>query len=270
VELSLITNDVSMARAADNAGIDRVLVDLERLGKAERQRGRALFLSSHVMDDVERIRNAVSRARLMVRIDPPHAGTAEQVGKVIAMGAQYVMLPWFERLRDASGFVRVVGKRARPVLLVENTGALEILPDLCVLPGVAEMHVGLNDLAVSFQRGSWFNMLLHPAVDAACATFREFGMPFGLGGIGSLSRTDLPINPESVLAEQVSQGATRGWLGRSFRDAGVANIPREVDKLRQAIAKWEASGAKQRAAARARLAAAIALSAANQTAAASS
>ena len=39
VVLTLWTNDPALARRADDAGIDRVGIDLDRLGKAERQQG---------------------------------------------------------------------------------------------------------------------------------------------------------------------------------------------------------------------------------------
>jgi hypothetical protein len=259
MELSLITNDPATARAAEDAGIERIFIDLERLGKEARQRGRPLFQSTHQIDDVARVKDALRRARVMVRVDPPHPGTCRQVRRVIELGADFVMLPWFDRLREAADFVAFVGDRARAVPLVECAGALAVLPDLCRLPGVAEIHVGLNDLSMSLGRRHWFEVLTDPALDAACATLRDAGVAFGFAGISSLSRSDLPVDPELVLAEQVCQGASRGWLGRTFRETALGDLGREVEKLRKAIAFWESAGAEERAAMRARLGARIAL-----------
>jgi hypothetical protein len=253
MEFLLITNDAAAARAAEHAGVSRVFVDLERLGKSARQRRQPLFLSTHTMDDVARMRDALQRASLMVRVDPPHDGTVEQVNRVIDLGADFVMLPYFSTLREATDFVAAVLPRAVPVLLIERVQVLAILHDVCRLPGVAEMHVGLNDLSLSMGRGSWFRLLTDPLLDATFATLRSAGRPFGFGGISSLSRTDLPVAPDLVLAEQVCQGATRGWLGRSFREAALGNIEREIEQLRAAVAFWAASDTAQRGEMRARL-----------------
>src|SRR4051812_8520377 len=155
MKLSLITNDVMVARSADEAGIDRILIDLEVLGKAERQRTQSLFLSTHAMEDIPRVKEVLRRSSLAVRVDPPHAGSAEQIDRVIALGADYVLLPYFNGLREAADFVALVGARAVPVLLIERAGAVAVLQDLCQLPGVEEIHIGLNDLSLSLGRGRW-------------------------------------------------------------------------------------------------------------------
>jgi citrate lyase beta subunit len=221
--------------------VDRVFVDLERLGKPVRQQEQPLFLSTHTMSDIPRIKAVLHRAKLVVRIDPPHDATPAQVDRVIALGADYVMLPFFETLRQASDFVAAVRPRAVPVLLVERVQAVEILPDICALPGLAEIHIGLNDLSLSMRRNGWFSLLTDPVMDGVLAHVRTAGVPFGFGGIASLSRTDLPIDPELVLAEQVCQGASRGWLGRTFRETAFSNIEQELAKLRDAVSRWTSS-----------------------------
>jgi len=75
MELSLITNNPALANLAEDAGIDRIFIDLERLDKAERQVDRGLFLSDHCFNDIERIRHVLYRANLMVRVDPLHCGS---------------------------------------------------------------------------------------------------------------------------------------------------------------------------------------------------
>ena len=55
LELIQITNDPAFARRCDALGGMRLFVDLERLGKAERQAGRDTFISTHTLDDVGRV-----------------------------------------------------------------------------------------------------------------------------------------------------------------------------------------------------------------------
>jgi len=238
MQLSLITNDFELAKLAEDAGIERILIDLERLGKSTRQRGRHLFLSDHYLEDIPRMRQVLRQSRLMVRVDPLHADSTRQIDFVIRSGTDYVMLPYFHRLEEARHFLSLVQGRANGVLLVETKEAAAIVQDLCQLPGLAEMHIGLNDLSISLGKSFLFDLIADGTVDRLCATLRTSGIPFGFGGIGSLSRQDLPIDPRLILAEQVCQGATRGWLGRTFREVPPSLLEREVQMLRQAIVFW--------------------------------
>jgi hypothetical protein len=52
LELIQITNDPAFARRCDALGGFRLFVDLERLGKAERQAGRNTFISAHEIEDI--------------------------------------------------------------------------------------------------------------------------------------------------------------------------------------------------------------------------
>jgi hypothetical protein len=253
MQLSLITNDPEFSRSAEDAGIDRILIDLERLGKAERQAGRGLFLSDHALADVPRVRRALRRAELMVRVDPLNVHSREQIDFVIDAGTDYVMLPYFHQQEEAQSFLEIVDGRVEPVLLVETAEAVTILAELCRLPRLAEIHVGLNDLSLSLGKGFLFDLIADGTVDELCGVLRDSAVPFGFAGIGSLSRRDLPVDPELILAEQVCQGATRGWLGRTFRETPPACLSREVRMLREAIESWRRCDARERRRLRSRL-----------------
>jgi hypothetical protein len=212
--------------------------DLERLGKPERQIGKGLFLSTHQATDVPRVRAVLQNSKLMVRIDPIHAASARQIGFVIDAGADFVMLPYFRTPSEAQTFVGLVAGRARAVLLVETREAAARLADLCQLPGVCEIHIGLNDLSLSLGKPFLFDLVADGTIDRLCEILRNSGVPFGYGGLGRLRRRDLPVPPELVLAHQVTQGAVRGWLGRTFRDLDPADMVVEIGRLREAVSRW--------------------------------
>src|SRR5271166_86884 len=245
--LSFITNDPEVARKAEQAGVERILIDLERRGKAARQAGRSLFLSTHEIEDVRRVRLVLSQSKVAVRIDPLHPGSREQINIAVAYGAEFIVLPFFERLQDAAEFVAIIEGRAAAILLVESASAAAGLGRLCHLPGVAEIHIGLNDLSISLGLRSWFELMTNSILENLCATLRAAGMPFGFGGIASMSRHDLPISPELVLAEQVCQGSTRGWLSRTFREVALPDLAGEVQRVREAIDFWSSAGTETRA-----------------------
>lgn len=246
MELSLISNDPEVATAAEDAGVDRLFVDLERRGKRKRQRGLGLFLSTHQPSDIAELSRTLVESKLMVRIDSPHDGTRSQIDFAISAGADYIMLPYFHTVRQAGDFVRYVARRAKPVLLVETRDAVQALPALVALPGVAEFHLGLNDLSISYGRDFLFDLISDGTVSNLCQILRDANARFGFGGIGSLSRTDLPVSPELILAYQIAMGASRGWLGRSFRDASVGRLSDEIMKLREKIAFWRHANFSQR------------------------
>jgi hypothetical protein len=104
-----------------------------------------------------------------------------------------------------------------------------------LLPGLSEIHIGLNDLSISYGKNSLFDLISDGTIDELCIILRRSGIPFGFGGIGCLSRNDLPVPPALLLAEQVYQGATRGWLGRTFRETAPTSLDNNIKNLREAI-----------------------------------
>jgi citrate lyase beta subunit len=246
--LSLITDDLAQAAAAEAAGIDRIMIDLEREGKAARQAGRHSFISDHQLDSVQPMKRALRSARLVVRVNPPGAGRlATEIEAVIQAGADFVMLPYFSSLEEVREFIARVRGRAGVILLVETAAAADAIASIVGEPGLDELHVGLNDLSISL-RCPMFELLRNGYVERLAAVMREAGVPFGIAGVARLSAVHLPITPEYLLAEQVRLGATRAWLGRSFRT--VLNSPRvaeeigdDVQALRESIRYWQSAGA---------------------------
>lgn len=55
LKLMYITNRPEIAQIAETAGVDRIFVDLEYIGKAERQGGMDTVQSHHTLEDVKKI-----------------------------------------------------------------------------------------------------------------------------------------------------------------------------------------------------------------------
>jgi hypothetical protein len=243
MELAYITKDPSLAMLAEDSGVERLFIDLERLGKAGRQTGQGLFLSNHQLEDIAPIRKVLSRAKLMVRVDPIHPDSEQQISSVIDAGADLIMLPYFHRLDEAQVFLDLVGGRAATVLLVETQQAAAILDSLLLLPGLCEIHLGLNDLSLSMRKKCLFDLLIDGTVEGLCDSLQRGGLPYGIGGLAALHRSDLIVPPELMLAYQVCLGATRGWLGRTFRDAPASMLAESITALHQSIAFWRSADA---------------------------
>src|SRR4029453_10859236 len=176
VEFIQITNDPAFARRCDALAGFRLFVDLERLGKAERQAGRNTFISAHSMEDVGRIKEVLRRSPLMVRVNPLNDGTPAEVEAVLARGADQLMLPMFTQARHLEDFARLVAGRVPIVALLETSAALKCLGEWIATPGLAEVYVGLNDLHLSLGHRFMFEALALGLVDRVAAAAGRHGL----------------------------------------------------------------------------------------------
>lgn len=235
LELFQITNDPAFARRCDAIAGVRLFVDLEAMGKAERQAGRDTFISPHRLDDVAAIKAELQRAKLMVRVNPLHPGSAAEVEAVLARGADRLMLPMFSDAGQVREFCALVGGRAPVTTLLETPGALRTLPEWIATPGLAEVFVGLNDLHLALGHRFMFEPLALGLVDQVAAACREQGLPFGFGGIAQLDGGLLP--GRDVLAEHLRLGSGAVILSRTFHKGGAGTtFEQDIAALRAAEA----------------------------------
>lgn len=217
LNLMYITNRPEIARIAEASGVDWVFVDLEIMGKEDRQGHLDTVISRHTLADVRAIRCALTRAQLLVRVNPIHDGSAAEVDEVINAGAEIVMLPFFTCRREVAEFVWLVDGRAKVCLLLETPQAVANLDDILQVNGIDMVHIGLNDLHLGYGLRFMFELLADGTVERLCWRLAEAGIPYGFGGIARLGLGDLPA--EAVMAEHRRLGSSMAILSRSFCDA---------------------------------------------------
>lgn len=229
IKLMYITNQPHIAKIAEAAGVDRIFIDMESLGKKKRQGGMDTVQSHHTFEDVAAIRAVLTDADLLVRCNPIHeacegyCSSAEEIETIIQNGADIIMLPYFKTVEEAAFFIEMVGGRAKTDLLVETPEAVEAIDEILALPGIDEVHIGINDLSLGYQKQFMFELLTDGTVERLCKKFREAGIPFGIGGIASLGRGLLPA--EYLIKEHYRLGSTAAILSRSFCNANrIADI----------------------------------------------
>ena len=196
--LTLFTNDPALAARADRAGVNRIGVDIERIGKDSRQGHLPTWISDHREEDLVGLRSVLQHAALFARCNPIHPGSKDEVDRLIDMGVQVLMLPYFETVQEAEHFIRLVDGRARPVLLLETSGAAAVTTDLCRIPGVCEIHVGLNDMRLSLGWPSHFHVLVSDFLRRICDTVLASGLRLGVGGCGRAGDNDVVIDLTEV------------------------------------------------------------------------
>ncbi len=215
-----ITNRPEIAQIAETAGVDRIFIDLEYIGKADRQGGMDTVQSRHTLDDVKRISEAITTAELLVRVNPIHDATdeytssEEEIGTAIDNGADIVMLPYFKTVDEVKRFLSAVNGRAKTMLLLETPEAVDIVDDLLCLEGIDSIHIGLNDLSLGYGKKFMFELLTDGTVERLCTKIREKNIPYGFGGIASLGKGMVPA--EMIIKEHYRLGSTCAILSRSF------------------------------------------------------
>lgn len=233
VEFIQITNDPARAQRCDALPGMRLFVDLERLGKAERQAGRNTFISSHTVDDIRAVKHVLRQSRLMVRLNPLHVSTPAEVDAALAQGADRLMLPMFTEARELRQFCELVAGRAPVTALLETAGALHSLPEWVATPGLDEIYVGLNDLHLSLGLRFMFQPLAQGMLDPIANTARAHGLRFGFGGIARLNEGLL--SGRDVLAEHLRLGSQAVILSRTFhREDTLTPWETEITAMRHA------------------------------------
>lgn len=240
MELILITNDLTRASLAQEAGVDHIMVDLEINGKEARQGHLNTVISRHTPDDVHRIRPLLTRSRLLVRINPLFEGSAAEIDLCIAARADTIMLPMFTTAVEVDRFVKLVAGRARTCLLLETPSAFFRADEIARCPGVDVVHVGLNDLHLGMGLTFMFELLTQGQVEKMADIFRGRGINFGFGGVAPLGRGVVPA--ELILSEHVRLGSNQVILSRDFHklfspDETSTDFIHEVTKMRGEIAR---------------------------------
>ena len=110
--------------------MDRIGLDLERIGKRERQPGTQLWLSDHEESRLPAIAAALRRANLFVRCNPPHAASNVEIERLLVAGAEVIMLPAFVCADDVRRALDAIAGRARLVPLVALPQAIGELEKL--------------------------------------------------------------------------------------------------------------------------------------------
>ena len=251
LNLMYITNRPDVAEVAEINGVDRIFVDMEYIGKADRQGGRDTVQNHHTIEDVRRIRTVLRKSALLVRCNPMHEATeaygssAEEINAILEAGADIVMLPFFKTAAEAEEFVSLVDGRARTVLLLETPSAVENIDSILSVKGVDEVFIGLNDLSLGYGKVFLFELLADGTVERLCQKIREYGIPYGFGGIASPGKG--LVHTEHIVGEHYRLGSTSAILSRSFCNICLVQDIEEIRRIfaegmldiRRVEAHWE-------------------------------
>lgn len=242
LKLMYITNRPDIAQIAETAGVDRIFLDMEFIGKAARQGGMDTVQNHHTLEDVKKISKSIEFAELLVRVNPIHKRTEdyvsseEEINRAVENGAKILMLPYFKTTEEVRTFINIVAGRAKVMPLVETPEAVSVIDEILSLDGLDEIFIGLNDLSLGYGKKFMFELLSDGTVEDLCYKFRKTGIPYGFGGIAAIGKGELPA--EKIITEHYRLGSTCAILSRSFCN---------VDKIKHmgVISKTFVNGVKE-------------------------
>lgn len=229
LKLMYITNNVEVARIAQKYGVERIWVDLETLGKNERQGHIDSVKSHHSISDIKRIVPILDKSEMLVRVNPINENSEEEINQVIDAGADIIMLPMWKSKNEVISFLKYVNGKTKTVLLLETKEAVECLDDVLNMGGFDEIHIGLNDLHLSYGQVFMFQLLTDGTIENLCNKIKKYNIPYGFGGIAKLGIGDLPA--ENVIQEHYRLGSTRAILSRSFCNVDNFNSIEDIDNV---------------------------------------
>lgn len=229
-----ITNSPEIAQIAESAGVDRIFVDMEYIGKSDRQGGMDTVQSHHTLEDIKKVSKAIKKAELLVRVNPIHEATdkyissKEEIDKAIENGAQILMLPYFKTVEEVKTFIEIVAGRVKVMPLLETPEAVECIDEILKLD-IDEILIGLNDLSLGYGKKFMFELLVDGTVESLCNKFKGKGIPYGFGGIAALGKGMLPA--ERIITEHYRLGSSRVILSRSFCDVNKIKHLGEISSI---------------------------------------
>lgn len=235
LKLMYITNKPAVAKIAEASGVDWIFLDMEFIGKDARQGGLDTVQNHHTVEDVRNIRKAVTKSKVLVRVNPIHdvlpdyPSSKDEIDAVINAGAEIVMLPYFKSVEEVRTFIEYVGGRAKTCLLLETAEAAMLIDEILKVPGIDMIHIGLNDLHLSLGMKFMFQLLTDGIVESLTNKIKAKGIPFGFGGIARLDTGAIP--GKYVLKEHYRLGSTMVIVSRSFCNTDMVNDLNEVRRI---------------------------------------
>ena len=182
LKLMYITNNPQIAAIAEECGVDRIFIDMEYIGKEERQAGLNTVKSHHTIADIANMRSIITSAELLVRINPIHEKTnnycssKDEIGAAIDAGADILMLPMIKSAKQVEEFIRIVDGRAKTMLLLETAESNENIDEFLRVEGIDEVHIGLNDMHLAYGKQFMFELLSDGTVERLCEKLKEKNM----------------------------------------------------------------------------------------------
>jgi len=218
----IVENDPRNAEVYQSAGIDRIFIDLEIIGKNERQGHLDTVISQHQISDIKAVKAVLTSSELLARVNPINPNSEDEINEAIKAGCDIIMLPMFKTKSEVELFIGIVDRRVKTSLLLETSEALARLDDVLSVQGIDEIHIGLNDLHLALGLDFMFEIMCGSLLEYIVGKIKAKNIPFGIGGVARMDDGVLP--GKVILKEHARLGSTRVILSRTFKGKGGLNL----------------------------------------------
>lgn len=208
-----ITNSIEEALIAEGAGVQRIFIDLEMLGKVERQGHLDTVISRHTFSDIKDVSSVLKKSSTLVRLNPLYKGSYDEVQRAVDSGADIIMQPMCRTVEDVDNFSSFIPEGVKFMPLIETIGALNCLDEISRLSSVDELHIGLNDLHLDLGLKFMFEPMASGLIAEKIVSLDK---PYGIGGVAKVGTGAVP--GELVMAAHVYLGSSGVILSRSFKE----------------------------------------------------
>lgn len=240
----MITNKPNIGKYILSSGVDRIFIDLEVLGKKDRQKNLNTWKSSHQKEDISEMRKNIKKKNILVRLNPWNNNSPFEIDYAIRNGADYLMLPMIKSFKEISTFCQIVNFRVPVIPLIETKESLDILDKVIEIKGIKELFIGLNDLSISSGYKFMFEPLINGTLDQAAYFLNKKKIRWGFGGIAKINDGVLPA--KFLLGEHVRLNSTMVILSRTFHQnlnsiEALENelyFKNELKKLKDCYSYW--------------------------------
>lgn len=218
INLFYITNNIIEAQIVDKLDIDWIFIDIEKIGKKERQVGRNTVLSDHSIDDVQKIRGVINNSKILVRCNPIGTHSKKEIEEINnTSGIDMVMLPFFKTVKEVQIFIDLLDtSKVEPALLIETTSAIYNLNDILNIYPFKYVHIGLNDIHIERKTGFMFEPFIDGLLSKIVNKLNDNNVKFGIGGIGKIGSNLLPT-AECIINEHTRLNSSGVILSRTFK-----------------------------------------------------
>ena len=125
-----ITNNIEEAQIIESCGIQQILVDIENIGKSERQSGTNAVINFHNIEDVTNLKYHGIKAKIICRINSFHTGSFSEIDDVINAKADFIMIPMINNINHYVKMISYIGDRIEVIPLIETPYSVFKINDL--------------------------------------------------------------------------------------------------------------------------------------------
>jgi hypothetical protein len=218
-----ISNNLDEIVLLESIGISIIFIDLEILGKVQRQSKENSFISDHTINDLIRVKKITKKSQVLVRINSIHQGSSKEIFDVMSCQPDIIMLPFIQTIDQVRFFLDEVDKNTvflkRPIkkmLLIETLFSVKNIKEILKFKSRFDfVHIGLNDLNIELKNNFMFNYTISSDFQNMINELNNHSVPFGVGGV-SCFNCGL-ISPKLILAKHIQWGSSFAIISKEFR-----------------------------------------------------